>query len=51
MRNAEKLNFMVNDLLDIGKAESGKLVLDNRMAAILNIQHIRIIHLRLHKSF
>lgn len=34
-RNAEKLKFMVNDLLDIGKAESGKLVLDNRPVDVI----------------
>lgn len=34
-RNAEKLKFMVDDLLEIGKAESGKLVLDNRSVDVI----------------
>jgi signal transduction histidine kinase len=34
-RNAEKLKFMVNDLLDIGKAESGKVVLENRPVDVI----------------
>ncbi len=36
-RNAEKLKLMVNDLLDISTAESGKLVLDSRLVEVVTL--------------